>query len=484
MRGPVGAGRPHERGTTMTGTSAAAQAVLASALGAALLFGAGAGKAADKLELSDEPIEMKSEEDFPDRVAPLVEVGPGFLSPGKLSDGFELPTGAVWTPALYVYGDYRTALNYFDDGRGDPVAEWANRLDLTANLRLSGTERIVLGMSPLRDEAQFSGYTFEPDRREGWDNAFNSDITTLFFEGEIGEIFPEVDPGDRGFLDLGVAVGRQPLFFQEGQLVNDSMDALAVTRDQIFIPGVSIDHKVTALWAWNDVNRHDNREDRDAQLFGLFTEGDWGESTVQIDGAFVAGGDNGADNDGVFVGVGSTQRLVLFNQTVNSSVRANVSQALDEESPDVRDGALLFGEFSITPHGTDNLLYTNLFWGIDDYTSAARSETAGGPLGGTGVLFAAVGLGRYGSPLSNDPANAAGGAVGYQMFFNNERTQLIAEAGGRVGTAGQDRDAAAFGLRIEQALGNRFVIRADAFVSGREGRDPGAGARTEFVTRF
>lgn len=468
----------------MTGTSVAARAVLASAAGAAALLGSGAGQAADQLKLSDEPIEMKTEEEMPDRVAPLIELGPDFLGPGRLSDGFELPTGAVWTPALYVYGDYRTALNYFDDGAGEAVAEWANRLDLTANLRLSGTERIVLGMSPLRDEAQFSGYTFEPDSQEGWDNAFNSDITTLFFEGEIGEIFPKVDPRDEGFLDLGIAVGRQPLFFQEGLLVDDTMDSLALTRDQIFIPGISVDHRVTAVWAWNDVNRADNLEDRDAQLFGLFTEGDWGESTVQIDGAYVAGGDQGDDNDGLFFGVGSTQRLVVFNQTVNSSLRANVSQALDDESVDVRDGALLFGEFSVTPHGTDNLLYTNLFWGIDDYSSAARSETAGGPLGGTGVLFAAVGLGRYGSPLSNDPENAVGSAVGYQMLFNQERTQLILETGGRLGTDGGERDAAAVGLRIQQALGNRFVIRADAFASAQEGRGPGAGVRTEFVTRF
>jgi hypothetical protein len=469
----------------MTGMSAATRAMLAGAAGAAVLAGGSAGWAAEQLRLSDEPIEMKTAEEMPDRVAPLVEIGPDFLSPGRLSDGVELPTGAVWTPALYIYGDYRTALNYFDDGENDAVAEWANRLDLTANLRLSGTERLVLGMSPLRDEAQFTGYTFEPDSLEGSDNAFNSDITALFFEGEIGEIFPDVDPRDEGFLDLGIAVGRQPLFFQEGLLVSDTMDSVALTRDQIFIPGISVDHRVTAVWGWNDVNRADNREDPDAQLFGLFTEGDWGESTVQIDGAYLDGEDaDGSDDDGLFFGVGSTQRVVVFNQTINSSVRANVSRALDEESADVRDGALLFGEFSVTPHGTYNLLYTNLFWGIDDYTSAARSETAGGPLGGTGVLFAAVGLGRYGSPLSNDPSNAVGSAIGYQMFFNNERTQLILETGGRLGTDGGERDAGAVGLRIQQALGNRFVIRADGFVSAQEGRGPGAGARTEFVTRF
>ena len=35
---------------------------------------------------------------------PLVIFGDPFLAPGNLSAGFELPTGAVWQPSLWVFG--------------------------------------------------------------------------------------------------------------------------------------------------------------------------------------------------------------------------------------------------------------------------------------------------------------------------------------------------------------------------------------------
>ena len=52
-------------------------------------------------------------------------------------------------------------------------------------------------------------------------------------------------------------------------------------------------------------------------------------------------------------------------------------------------------------------------------------------MGRTGILFAAVGLGRYGAALGNRADNAVGGSLGYQMFFKRTRQQLIVELGGR-----------------------------------------------------
>lgn len=131
-------------------------------------------------------------------------------------------------------------------------------------------------MSPLRDEGEFTGYTFEPDDDEGFDDAFNADITRLFFEGEIVEIFPNLDPGDQSVLDIGFSVGRQPAFFQESQMVNDVMDAVSLTKYNLIFPGWTVDRRITAFWGWNEVNRDDNREDDSAHLLGPFTEGDWG----------------------------------------------------------------------------------------------------------------------------------------------------------------------------------------------------------------
>lgn len=443
------------------------------------LYGAGG-------ELSDEPIPMATEEDLPERAAPPIEIGPKFLGTGNLPEGVELPTGAVWNPAFWVFGNYRTALGYFDDGQNEEIVEWANRLDLFGHLELSGTERLLIGVSPLSEDGRFSGYTFEPDADEGTDNETNGDITRFFFEGEIGEIFPRWDPQDRGIFDVGFSIGRQPLFFQEGIMVNDDMvDGLGITRDTIMIPGLSVDTRLTLFFGWNDVNRDDNSEDEDADLYGLFIEGDWGMSTVQIDAAYVdSENDAGDDRDSFHFGVGSTQRVNLFGRTVNTSIRLNTSEALDEETAQASDGTLLFGEFNTTPHGSNDVVYLNAFWGDDRYSSALRDETAGGPLGQTGILFAAVGLGRYGSALSNQADNVAGASIGRQFFWNGERSQFIVELGGRSGTEDSTRDAAGLGARYQRALGSRFVFRVDGFVATEDDTDDGAGLRTELLTRF
>jgi len=451
-----------------------------AAVWAMLALTAGTAQAAGK-GLSEEPIPMATEEDLPERTAPPVEIGPDFLGRGNLPQGIELPTGAVWNPAFWVYGNYRTGYNYFDPGgSARAVSEWANDLDLFGNLHLSGTERVLVGFAPVSDDGEFSGYTFEPERAEGWDNAFNGRPTRLFFEGEIVEMFPGLDPNDRGIFDIGMSVGRQPLLFQEGILIDDDqVDGVALTRDTIIIPGLSVDTRLTAFYGWNEVNRGDNRDEDGAELFGLFMEGDWGWSTVQIDAAYVAG-----DQDSVHYGIGAIQRLTPFGRTVNTAIRVNRSDALEEPTPAARNGTLVFGEFSITPHGTHDVAYLNLFWGANEYRSALRDETAGGPLGRTGILFAAVGLGNYGSALSNQADNVVGAAIGRQFFWDGERKQIIVEIGGRAGTEETTADQAAIGARYQQALGRRFVLRFDGFVASREGGDDASGVRTELLTRF
>src|SRR5207253_8424060 len=120
-----------------------------------------------------------------------------------------------------------------------------------------------------------------------------------------------------------------------------------------------------------------------------------------------------------------------------------------------------------------------------------RGPFAGGPLGRTGILFAAVGLGRYGSPLNNQAAHAAGGAIGYQMFFGEfRRRQLILEIGGKVPTtavASADKSfqaAEGIGARFQQAFGRRSVVIFDAFGALRENSRESFGGRLEFLVKF
>ncbi|MGR9105437.1 MAG: hypothetical protein ACU843_00750 [Gammaproteobacteria bacterium] len=433
--------------------------------------------------ISDDAIPMQQIDDRPF----TLELGPRFLGSGDIGPVFELPTGAVWQPSLLFFGTIRSAFQTFDPGdnaRG--VTEWVNRADLFGQVTLSGTERLVVGIRPLDRRGQFTGYNFDP-RGETFD-AFNANVRTLFFEGEFGEIFPNLDPTDELPLDIGFSVGRQPLFFQEGVLVNvDAIDAVGLAKDSISLFG-SNDFRISAVYAWNFIFRGNNataldrsllnQEDKSASLVGIFTETDLSWSTVRFDTVYVDA--NEQTGRGFYVGLSGIQRIGPFNTTF----RVNSSVALDKETVDVRNGTLFLGEVSWTPTGTLNNLYANAFWGIDEFTSAARSPTAGGPLGRTGILFAAVGLGNYGAPLGNQANHSVGGAIGYQMFFDNTRRQLILEAGGRTRTDGIDAAQGAIGFQLQQALWQNFILDFSSFYSYHERFHSGYGARSELRINF
>lgn len=426
----------------------------------------------DSSRISDEVLPFQTES-IPARPRPIIELGDPFLSTGELSRGFKLPTGAVWQPSLIVWGTYRTALQTFDDSR-ERVTEWANRFDLFGNLYLSRTERIVIGFRPLDKNGEFTGYTFQSPNGEEDNssvNAFNFDIDTLFFEGDFGELFPFLDKHDTRGLDLGLAVGRQPIAFQEGILIDDKIDALGVSKINLK-PFWAVNYRMTLLWAWDELNRTNlPTDDSGSSLYGFFNEIDFRATTVEIDFAYVDGDVDsdvdgngsivGGTGDGYYGGLGATQRLGHYN----SSFRVLGSSGSGAETEHNKDGVLLFTEISRAPHGTDDNVYLNGFWAIDNFRSASRGPDAGGPLGPTGVLFASVGLGRYRAALDSRADDAYGGALGYQMFFANNRRQLLLELGGRYATEDIGQRAVALGLSAQTALWTRFVIRADTFGS-------------------
>ena len=440
--------------------------------------------------LSDKPAPLKLQ-GFPERPKPIIEIGQNpFLGKGPIAPGFELPTGAVWQPVFIVFGTGRMALQTFDNGLGQ-ITDWANRLDLYGNLYLTPTERILIGFRPVdkvslnsdSDPFRYSGYRFEP--RDGPQNGLNAYVTTLFFEGDFGELFPNFDPNDRKSIDFQFAIGRQPLSFQDGIMINeDLIDAFGITRTSLFVFGAS-SVRTTALFAWNELNRNNNVRESSAKLFGFFNTADYAFGTYDLDFAYVnAEGDTGGD--GFYVGLGATQRLGL----INSTFRVNSSVALDKETPAVSTGTLLFAQLSTTLPNSKNIVYLDAFFGIDDYSSAARGPDRGGPLGQTGILFAAQGIGSYGAPLGNRANSSAGGALGYQMFLGGTDRQLTFEVGGRATYdhvrffEASQPDSFAMAGRYQIKLDQHSVLIFDAFVGFPEDRDTAYGFRTEWLLKF
>lgn len=440
-------------------------------LGLGCLLSLSVQAASDGSRLSDKPIKPNYDDYV--RTEPLLELGEPFLDTGNIDPGFEIFTGAIWQPQFLVWGDMRTAFQDFDSG-ATHTQEWANRLNLFAQLRLTPTERILASIRPLDQGGRFTGLQSEPTSQTV--NGFNSRLRTLYVEGDFGEIFPNLDPNDSKALDWGFAFGRQPNFTQEGLLINDNIDALGIVRNSIRITGAS-NTRVAGIVAWNEVHRGNNVEDPTANLWGLFIESDIPCCTIDIDLAYV---DSEVGADGLYAAFSSVQTI----GHLNSSLRFLYSESQGAETAAISTGTLLFAETSWVPTGTHDNIYINGYLGIDQFTSAARDVSTGGPLGRTGILFASVGLGNYGAALNNDPADSIGGVVGYQKFSSDSRKQLIVELGGRSSTRGLNTGAAAIGARYQQAFGKHTILVLDGFINDTSGSGGGSGLRAEMRWKF
>ena len=446
---------------------------------------AGGGKKSEdgksSSRLTDEKIPLNIES-VPDRVKPIIELGEPYLGTGTLSPGFELPTGAVWQPALLVFGTFRTAVqsNGYNPALGDArVSEGVARLDLSANLQLSGSERLVIGFRNLDQEGRFTGEIFDSDNPsipEGSQDELNAEVGTLFFEGDFGEIFPNLSPRDFKPTDVGLAIGRQPISFQEGILINDTIDGIGLTWNSLQ-PKKSSNLRTTFFYGWNNVNRNNSANDG-GELFGLFTSIDYRKSTVDLDLLYHAAEDNMEDL--MAFGVSAIQRFGL----VNTSFR--LLGSMIDDSNDQTNGYLAFSEISYTPHYSHNLVYFNSFAALDTFTPAAMGPGNGGPLGRAGIGFAGVGIGNYGAPLSATASEVIGGAVGYQMFFDHTRKQMIFELATRLGTTDAVLDQYAATVRYQMAMGRRFVLVVDGFANLVESFDDDTyyGGRIELQVRF
>jgi hypothetical protein len=439
---------------------------------------AGASSLEDSVSrLPDQPYPLVTE--GMERTEPLIELFEPFLGTGNISSGFSIPTGAIWQPQLLVWGELRTALQSYDTSDStETVSEWANRLDLFAQLKLSGTERVLMSVRPLDKDGQFSGEKFRPkDGTEGSVNGLNGRVRTLYFEGDFGELFPNLDPADTHRLDWGFAIGRQPVFVQEGILINDNIDAIGIVRNSIRISGAS-NTRVTALVGWNNVNRNNNVRDDNAALYGVFTETDWPFSTVDIDLAYVDA--SRSNSSGYFIGLSGVQRF----GHVDTSLRYLYSNADKADTPTISTGSLVFFEISGSPVTTHNTVYFNGFWGVNNFSSAARDVDTGGPLGRTGILFAAVGLGTFAPALNNRAGDVVGGSLGYQMYFAHGRQQLILELGSRNETTGAKTASSAAGARYQLAMGRHSIFVLDGYVGDHDINGSNNGARVELRVKF
>ncbi len=437
------------------------------------------GETSEVSAFSEEHIQLRPPSDTGTRPPLIYEGGDPFLGVGDLYEGFETPWGAVWQPQLWVFGTMRSSLQMFENASSNSTAsEWANRLDLYANVQLTGTEKFIIGARPLDRNlpTQFSRVSFNDNRGSG-QSEFNMDIRTMFFEGDLVSLFPKLDPAGTKPLDFGFSVGRQLLQFQEGIMLNDEIDAIGLVRNNIHLPGIP-SLRSSFVWGWNEVGRSNAGRHDAANMFGLFNSADMQDLSWNLDMVYVA--DKDAVGDSFHVGFSTIQRIGVYS----TAFRINSSIADGEDNAKAGTGTLFSAETSFTPEKSDDIVYFNAFVAAGNFTQVGREAIVGGPLGALGILFASPSLGNFGSELNSFTDDMAGFATGYQAFWNHHRTSLTFELAGRKDTSGERFDDIAVGFEFRQRLAQRIQLQVDTHYTVQEKRSDGYGLRTEILYQF
>ncbi|MCP4252222.1 MAG: hypothetical protein GY775_02230 [Candidatus Scalindua sp.] len=424
---------------------------------------------------SDEPTTIRTDR-VPERPVPALELFQGFQRAGPLGYEAMMPTGMVISPFFALYGTYRSGIQMIDENGSEHTAiEWAHRMDALANLTLSGTERILIGTSNRWNR------TFQPE--DETDNQADIDITTAFFEFDLTEVLAKLDWEGTKPLDYGFTVGRQRIFIDDGFLIDDTMDSIVVTRNTIHIPGTSY-ARVAALYAWNGIDRATAKKDHvEGDLYGLFATIDRHHSTIDL-GMTYLNSPTKSGGDQYNVSLASQQPILLFNTSFDTTFRISKSGGIDGETAESGNGTLFYTGISWAPKGTDNIAYFNAFGAFGKYTPTSR-EIAG-PLGRAGLLFSGNGLSKtFGAPISNRTEETHGAALGYQMFFDGHRRNVVLEIGAREERTTGGIDKIGMAVNVAQSIRQRMFIEVGGFgIKPEDSRHNTFGFRTTFAFTF
>ena len=414
---------------------------------------------------------------------PLLELGRPWYQLGPISEGssiFGFHNNV--NPQYLIFGDARSAIasNRTD---GDSTTLWASQLNLLHHLKLTSTERIVAGMTPLTRGGNNSRYVFDDDEYEFEGNA---NFNFAFIEGDLGAIVGGAIGQTLPF-DLPFSAGIMPLVFQNGIWLEDEILGFAVTIPARNSPRFDISNMDITFFAGYD--RIDSPafegDDSAARVVGVASFIDALNGHFEIDYAFL---DDRTDQDRSYhnIGIGYTRRYGRF---LSNSTRVIVNAGQQSNVPGTADGVLLLSENSlITGHPSNIVPYLNLFAGFDRPQSVGRNVNAGGILRNTGILFESDNLTGY--PTLDATANDTFGmALGVNLLADEFAQQLIVEMAA-LGVIGDDAsrnavgDQYGVGVRYQLPLSNSVIFRADAMAGFLRGDEDINGGRMEIRKKF
>lgn len=426
---------------------------------------------------------------------PLIEIGRPFYREGPLPPSYRfLGDKNPVNPSLVVYGDWRAAVAFADDG-SKKIGQVATRLNLEVDLALTSTERIHALFRPFDRNGKFTSHRFAGDGRRHGEATLDGNVDALFFEGDFGNIFSGIFD-TYSPIDVPFAGGLMPLVFHSGVWMDDAITGVAIGHSGRNSRTLGISNMDVSVFAgFRKVsspalrNARGDFDDRNARVYGaaLFVdanEGHWEFGIGRVEGRrdlARQGYDSAA--------ISFTRR---YGGWLSNSIRVvgTFGQEGDRNRPKSAEGFAVLIENSLISHKPLTLVpYLNLFAGFDKPQSLARDPGAGGILKNTGILFETDGLTNF--PKLDDSAHDTyGGALGLQYLFNLDQQIVIEVAGLNVrngdGEPGRPARGAQYGagIRYQLPLTNSLIFRADAIAARRERDRDLFGIRSELRIKF
>jgi hypothetical protein len=334
---------------------------------------------------------------------------------------------------------------------------------------------------PLDRNGSFTRYQISGGVEDEFVEEFDFALDTLFFEGDIGAM-SQGWTGRTNSIDLPIALGRVPLFTQNGIWLDDAFDGLAMGITAKNSPSLDISNMDLTFFAgFNQVTTAAVPGSNDeAKVFGLAGFADAWKGYAELGYGYVD-----ADISDLSYHNLTAAFTKRYGGRVNNSVRliGNLGQSAATKTA---DGLLVLVESSLVPRRPWNAIpspinvvpYFNLFAGFDTPQPLARAADSGGVLKNTGINFESDGLTAY-PTLDASGHESYGGALGLEYLFSLDR-QIVIE--GAVVERMSDSvlgSQYALGARYQHKISNAWIVRLDAMHGWRQGLEDVYGARLE-----
>jgi hypothetical protein len=420
---------------------------------------------------------------------PLLELGREQYTSG-IYDGSSTLLGDtnLLLPGLAIYGDWRTAVAY-NSNNGKDIAQIATRLNIDVDFKITGTERIHAFFTPLQENNnKFTRFEFGGgDGNEKFNDEFDPDLQTLFFEGDFGSLYSGFSGKDASF-DLPFTVGLFPLFLQNGIWANDAIFGGAVSLPAKNSAALGLaNFDITFFAAFDNVDNAGiigaaDADNHLANLYGVTAFIDAFDGYIEAGYALIQGRD---EQDGLLTHFLTAAYSRRYANSVSNSTRLFANFGEDPEGSS--DGFAIISENSLISDLPSTLLpYANFFVGFGNPQPLVDGNGAG-ILKNVGINFETDALTGY-PKLDDTGSNALGGAIGLQYLFNLDQ-QLVFEVA-MVQPFENDgigaRDAQyGFGVRYQIPIDRAWLFRADATYQILEGGDEdNFGVRAEVRRKF